>query len=159
VRDGGNQLARDLRRVGQLARIMDTAIEIPIIRVRLGLDALLGLVPGAGDAVSAGLAAYPVVVALRHRLPGSVIARLMANIAFDALAGTVPLLGDLFDVGFKANVRNQRLIERYADEPARTGRASRLFGWLVVAAGTLIVIALLTLSVWIVRSAVDAFWT
>jgi hypothetical protein len=135
---------------------MDTAIELPIIRVRLGADALLGLFPGAGDAVSAGVAAYPVIVAVRHRLPRSIVLRLVGNIALDALAGTVPLLGDLFDIGFKANVRNQRLIERFAEQPVRMARESRFVLWLIVGGVTVLVLALVALGIWIVSGAFDA---
>ena len=148
-------LHRDLQRVRALARILDTAIAIPGTRVRLGADALLGLIPGAGDALSAGIAAYPVLVAVRHRLPRTVVLRLMGNIALDALAGSVPLLGDLFDIGFKANVRNQRLIERYAAEPTSTARESRVVLWLIVGGMALLVGGLIALSVWIVSGAFD----
>ncbi len=148
-------LNRDLARVRTLARILDTAISIPGTRVRLGADALLGLLPGAGDALGAGLAAYPVVVALRHRLPRTVVLRLLGNIALDALAGTVPVLGDLFDIGFKANVRNQRLIERYAEAPISAARESRVVLWLIVGGMTLLIVGLIALSFWIVSGAFD----
>ena len=138
-----------------LARILDTAITIPGTRVRFGADAILGLVPGAGDALSAGIAAYPVLVAVRHRLPRTVVLRLMGNIALDALAGSVPVLGDLFDIGFKANVRNQRLIERYAAEPTTTAHESRVVLWLIVGGMALLVGGLIALSVWIVSGAFD----
>ncbi len=143
-------LSRDLQRVRRLARLLDTAVRIPIIGVRFGLDALLGLVPGAGDAVSAVIAGYPVLIAARHRLPATLIVRMLGNIALDAVAGVVPVLGDLFDIGFKANVRNQRLIERYAERPAGTERASRALIWLACGGVILIVVALIALARWIV---------
>ncbi len=145
-----SELNRDVQRVRQLARVLDTAIEIPFIRVRLGADALLGLFPGAGDAVSAGLAAYPVIVAVRHRLPRTLVVRLLGNIALDAIVGTVPVIGDVFDIGFKANARNHRLLERFAEQPARAGRESRVLLWLVIGAMILLITALAALSVWIV---------
>ena len=145
-----SELDRDIQRVRQLARVLDTAIEIPVIRVRLGADALLGLVPGAGDAVSAGLAAYPVIVAVRHRLPRTLVVRLLGNIALDAIVGTVPLIGDLFDIGFKANARNHQLLVRYAEQPLRAGRESRVLLWLAIGAMILLITALAALSVWIV---------
>jgi len=76
----------------------------------------------------------------------------MGNIALDALAGTVPVLGDLWDIGFKANVRNPRLIERYADKPAHTPRESRLVLWLIVGGIGMIVAALLALTIWIISA-------
>jgi hypothetical protein len=135
---------------------MDSAVEIPGTRVRLGADALLGLLPGAGDAVSAGIAAYPVVVALRHRLPRALVLRLMGNIALDALAGSVPILGDLFDIGFRANIRNQRLIEHYAAQPARTARESKVVLGLIVAGMVLVIGGVLGLSIWIVSALLGA---
>ena len=144
-----SELDRDVQRVRRLARVLDTAIEIPVIRVRLGADALLGLFPGAGDALSAGLAAYPVIVAVRHRLPRTLVVRLLGNIALDAIVGTVPLIGDLFDIGFKANARNHRLLVRYAEQPVRAGRESRVLLWLAIGAMILLITALAALSVWI----------
>jgi len=116
------------------------------------LDALLGLVPGAGDAVSAVLSGYPVLIAARHRLPAAVIVRMLGNIALDAIAGSLPVLGDLFDIGFKANVRNQRLIERYAERPARTARSSATLVWLAMSGVILIVVALIAFGLWIVST-------
>jgi len=145
-------LSRDLQRVRRLTRVLDTAVRIPIVGVRFGLDALLGLVPGAGDAVSAVLSGYPVLIAARHRLPATVIVRMLGNIALDAIAGSLPVLGDLFDIGFKANVRNQRLIERYAERPARTARSSATLVWLAMSGVILIVVALIAFGLWIVST-------
>jgi hypothetical protein len=145
-------LSRDLQRVRRLTRVLDTAVRIPIVGVRFGLDALLGLVPGAGDAVSAVLSGYPVLIAARHRLPAAVIVRMLGNIALDAIAGSLPVLGDLFDIGFKANVRNQRLIERYAERPARTARSSATLVWLAMSGVILIVVALIAFGLWIVST-------
>lgn len=145
-----SEFSRDLQRVRRLARLLDTAVRIPIVGVRFGLDAILGLVPGAGDAVSAVLSGYPVLIAARHRLPPTVIVRMLGNIALDAIAGSLPLLGDLFDIGFKANIRNQRLIERYAEHPARTALTSGALIWLAISGVTLIVVGLIAVVLWIV---------
>lgn len=144
------ELERDLERARNLARLLDSAIGVPVIGVRLGLDSLLGLLPGVGDAMGAVLGGYPVLLAIKHRLPAFVVARLLANIALDALLGAVPIIGDAFDVGFKSNLRNQRIIERYAMEPARTTRTSKRLMLLAIAALVLIVVALLALTIWIV---------
>jgi len=148
--DATRELNRDLQRANRLARLLDSAVEIPVIGVRLGADALFGLLPGVGDATSALLGAYPVLLALRHRLPPFVVARLLGNIALDATLGSVPIIGDIFDIGFKSNLRNQRLIERYAREPARTTQSSK--GLMVAAIGGLVLIAgaVAALAVWIV---------
>lgn len=148
---GDTDLERDLGRVRTLARVLDTAVGIPGTRVRFGLDALIGLVPGAGDVVSALLAGYPVMVALRHRLPRWVLLRMLGNVLLDATLGTIPLLGDLFDVAFKANVRNEKLLQRYASRPERTTRESAVvLGVLATAAG-LTLVGVLVLAVWLVQ--------
>jgi uncharacterized protein DUF4112 len=153
------ELSRDLQRADRLARLLDSAIRIPVIGVRLGADALLGLVPGGGDAVAALLGAYPIVLAVRHRLPHVLVLRLLGNIAVDAIFGSIPIIGDLFDIGFKSNLRNQRLIERYATEPARTTRSSQGIVWIAVGGIALIVAGLLALTIWLVSQGLSRITT
>lgn len=99
---------------------MDTAYRIPGTRVRFGLDALIGLVPGVGDLASAALSGYLIYEARRFGLPRSAILRMIGNVAVDAAFGAVPLLGDAADVYWKANVRNLRILRRHmASEDAR----------------------------------------
>jgi hypothetical protein len=100
-----------LRRLARLARLLDARWGIPGTPWRFGLDGLLGLIPGAGDVAGAALSAY--IVWEAHRLGASklTIARMIANVGIEALIGVVPVLGDLFDVAFKANIRNLRLLE------------------------------------------------
>jgi hypothetical protein len=96
-------------------RFMDSAFAVPGTRLRLGLDAIIGfLLPGAGDAISAASHVALLLAAFRARVPGVVIARMVLNVAIDALAGVIPFAGDAFDVVWKANVRNLELIEREA---------------------------------------------
>jgi hypothetical protein len=104
-------MARNLER---LAWLMDRAFHIPGTRITMGLDALLGLIPGAGDVLTGLVQTGLVLVALSHyKVPRSVATRMMANVLIDTAVGTIPLLGDLFDVGFKANTRNVQLLEAY----------------------------------------------
>lgn len=119
-----------LAHLRQLANVLDTAIRVPGTNIRLGLDALLGLVPGVGD-VTTGLAALFVILsAARMGVPAPVLARMIANVAIDTAIGTIPLLGDLFDVGWKANSRNVALAEGYIrapeEERRRTERTTKL---------------------------------
>jgi len=105
--------------VRSLVRLMDDAFVIPGTSIRIGWDAILGLVlPAAGDAVTAVSQVALLIAAVRARAPGIVIARMVFNVAIDSLVGSVPLLGDLFDVGFKANRRNLQLLERLERTPA-----------------------------------------
>jgi PPE-repeat protein len=103
-----------LRWLERAAWLLDDAIRVPILNRRIGLDPLIGLIPGAGDTVAALMAATTLLSALKHGVPGVTIARMGVNIALDYLIGLVPLLGDLGDFAFKANRRNLELLRRHA---------------------------------------------
>ena len=124
-----------------LARLMDSAIAIPGTNIRLGLDAVIGLIPGLGDMAGAAMSGYIVVAAARLGVPAPVLVRMVGNIAIDGVVGSVPLLGDLFDVGWRANIRNTDLIERHMNNPVATKRAS-----MGVVAGIVLVLVLLTIG-------------
>lgn len=104
----------ELRWLERAAWLLDDAIRVPILNRRIGLDPLLGLLPGAGDTVAALMAATTLLSALKHGVPGITIARMGVNIALDYVIGLVPLLGDLGDFAFKANRRNLELLRRHA---------------------------------------------
>src|SRR5438046_2681126 len=101
----------ELKRTRALARALDTAIGVPGTNVRLGLDAILGLIPGAGDVVTGALSGYIVLVAVRGGAPRPVVWRMLGNIGIDTLVGSVPVFGDLFDVAYKSNIKNVELLE------------------------------------------------
>lgn len=102
----------DLRLSRQLARLMDDLVTVPGTRVALGLDALIGLVPGIGDLVGSTLSGAIVYDAVRCRVPVPTLARMGANLLLDAVLGLVPFAGDLLDVAHRANRKNLRLLER-----------------------------------------------
>ena len=134
-----NQPATDrTARLQRVAHVLDDLFRIPGTNFRFGLDALIGLLPGGGDVAGGVMSAYTLLVATRVGAPISVLLRMGGNIAIDAIVGAVPLLGDLFDAGFKANRRNVDLLQRYIDQPAPTRRGSR-----IVVAGILLVLVLL----------------
>ncbi|HYF15366.1 MAG TPA: DUF4112 domain-containing protein [Phycisphaerales bacterium] len=108
--------AAAIRRVYGLARFLDNAIQIPGTNQRVGFDALIGLIPAAGDVISTGLALYIVVEAHRLGASGSVVARMIANIALDLLVGAIPGIGDVADVFIKANQRNVALLAKTLGE-------------------------------------------
>jgi hypothetical protein len=104
-----------------LAKLLDRAVRIPGTNVRLGLDALLGLIPGGGDLAGAIFSGYLILLGSRMGLPSHVMMRMIANVAIDTIVGTVPILGDLFDVAWKSNTRNLALLEQFADSPTPPG--------------------------------------
>ena len=123
-----------------IAHLWDELIRIPVIGRRIGLDALIGLVPGVGDAAAAVVASWAVVVAVRLGVPASVLVRMIGNIALDTIVGSIPLLGDLFDMGWRAQRRNVQLLERWLDTPHAVQRSSRivLIGLVVSAVGVVV---------------------
>jgi hypothetical protein len=102
----------------------------------VGIDPLLGLLPGVGDWMGWAAATHLVVAAARLGAPTPVILRMAGNALVDAVVGSIPILGDVFDLGWKANRRNLVLLERVVADPAATARASRLMVGTVLA-GTL----------------------
>jgi hypothetical protein len=105
--------------------LLDSAVGVPGTRIRFGLDSLLGLVPGLGDLAGMALSGYLVMLGGRLGVPSTVLARMLANVAIDTVGGTVPVIGDLFDVAWKSNMRNVTLLERAIGAPAATRRANR----------------------------------
>ena len=148
-RAGGRATDADAHLAGArvLARLLDDAIPIPGTSYRIGIDPLLGLVPGIGDLLGALLSTWLLVVASRLGAPPSVLARMGLNVAIDAIVGAIPFAGDLFDAGWKANLRNLRLMETWVARPAPTRRAS---GALVagIALAILVAVAAVLFATW-----------
>jgi Domain of unknown function (DUF4112) len=109
---GGDQEAA-LRRVARLAYWLDDRFRIPGTSRRVGLDGLLGLIPGIGDTATTLVAAYIVIEAARMGVPKRTIARMLGNVGVDYVIGLVPLAGDLADLAWKANRRNARLLQEH----------------------------------------------
>ena len=134
----GTVAPQHVQRARALAKLLDNALPIPGTGMRVGLDPLLGLVPGLGDLVGAGVSGYILLLAAQAGAPKSVLVRMLGNVALDSLVGSVPALGDLFDFAFKSNARNMQLLERYTEAPVDTQRASK---------GVVLVIVLLALLI------------
>ena len=112
------------RELQALANWMDSAFEIPGLGIRFGLDSLLGLVPGLGDTVTSFISLYLVAAASRFGMSRVTLIRMTMNVAIDWLLGSIPLVGDLFDVYWKANQMNMALLRRHlATEPSVRRRA------------------------------------
>ena len=108
------ELERDLERVRALARLMDAQFEVA--GVKFGLDSLIGLVPVAGDIATAIVGLYPILIAKKHNLSRVTRLRMAANFAIDLAIGAVPVAGDVFDVAYKANLKNLALLEREVEK-------------------------------------------
>lgn len=138
-----------LRRLRSLGRLLDDSIPIPGTRRRVGVDALIGLVPGVGDSAGALLSTYIIVQAARLGAPRATLLRMAGNVALEAGVGVIPVFGDLFDAGWKANLRNLALLQAHLDRPDTVGRASRRWVIATVAGLLLLLLALGGLTLWI----------
>ncbi len=112
-----------LERVASLAKLMDSQFRIPGTDLRFGLESVVGLLPVGGDAVGFLASAGLVLTMARHGASPQLVARMLINVAVDAFVGAIPLLGDLFDIVYKANNRNVRLLEAYYAEGKYRGSA------------------------------------
>jgi len=141
-----------LRRLDKLAQLLDTIIPIPGTRFRIGLDGLLGLIPGVGDTLGAVFSAYIIFEAARLGFPKSTLLRMVGNVAVETLVGAVPILGDIFDIAWKANVRNLALLRAHRVEVARRDeRSPRQIMSLFVVVMVLTIIGLIALSIFALR--------
>ncbi len=102
-----------LQRLRRLAWLIDGAFGLPGTRFRFGLNSVLGLLPVGGDALLGAISLYIVYEAAQLGVPGPQLARMVANVAVEMVGGSVPVLGDLFDMALKANLRNMAIIERH----------------------------------------------
>lgn len=145
-----------LVRLRRYAQWLDAGITIPGLGWRIGVESLLGLFPGFGDAAGAGLSGWIFVEAARRGASSVTLSRIAANIAIDALVGAVPIAGDFFDFAWKANLKNVELLERHNASPAVAHRADRRFVTLLtvgvvvacavpIAGGFLLLVKLLSL--------------
>jgi hypothetical protein len=114
-------------RLNRLAWLLDSSIPIPGTGLSIGLDALIGLFPVLGDLIGVVLSGY--IIAEAHRLGASraVLARMAFNVAVEGIVGMVPVAGDVFDAGWKANQRNVRLLDAWLARRRKAERGSRLF--------------------------------
>ena len=111
-------------RLDALARLVDSAVRIPGTNVVMGLDALLGLLPVVGDAVSGAVASYIIWEARRLSAPRGLVARMAINTTIDTVLGSIPIVGDVFDVAYKSNLKNVSLLKHHAEKHGkRYGRA------------------------------------
>ena len=123
--------AASLRRLRRISHLLDNAIPIPGTKYRIGLDPILGLIPGGGDLIGSIFAGYVVFKSAQMGVPQETLVKMAANIVFDTVAGTVPVAGDLLDVAWKANVKNIELLDAHLGSPEPAGKKA---DWLFVVA-------------------------
>ncbi len=135
------------QRLHRLAWALDNSIPVPGLGgYRIGVDGLIGLVPGIGDAVGALLSSYILAEAVRLGAPKTVLLRMYANMLVDSVVGLIPLAGDVFDVTWKANLRNVNLLDTYLDNPPRATTTSRWFVLGFMAAVLLLLVVIVGLA-------------
>lgn len=131
---GAPEAGSRLARVNRLAWLLDNSIRVPGTDFRIGLDALLGLLPGGGDVAGVLFSGYIVLEAARMGVPGRTLFLMVSNIAVEALVGAVPVAGDLFDAAWKANLRNAALLNAWLDVPGVPAAPSRAPVFIALAA-------------------------
>jgi hypothetical protein len=149
------------RSLDQLSRAMDGLFRVPGTGWRIGLDALVGLIPGVGDFATTAVSFYILAAGVRYRVPKVTLLRMASNIAVDYLLGAVPVVGDLFDAAWKSNQMNVELLRQRASVPAEEARHGRLSDWLFLGVIMLVLLVLLAgsvaLSLWLLAKFVGLF--
>lgn len=138
---------RSLRQLRALARLLDSSVPLPG-GYRIGLDGIIGLIPGFGDAVGASLSAYIIWRAAQVGASWTTLLRMTGNALIDGFVGSIPILGDLFDFVFKANQRNMELLEASLNKPPARGSAQqrlRVVAFIILA----VMVALVVLSIYL----------
>ncbi len=120
-----------LERLRYLSNIWDNALSVPGTKLRVGLESIIGLLPFGGDLIGLLLSCYILFHAIQFKLPKTILVRMVANILIDAVAGVVPIFGDLFDTAWKANTRNVDLLEAHLQKPTLSHSANRKFLFLL----------------------------
>ncbi len=135
---------RGLKDIEYLAKLMDNRFRIPGTNIRFGLDALIGLVPGVGDLSTFAVSGYMLMIMARNGASGYLLARMVLNVLIDTLIGAIPLLGDLFDVAFKANIRNMKLMHQHYAEGRHVGSA-----WKIIFPVLIVLLAIIIGVIWV----------
>jgi hypothetical protein len=137
-----------------LAELLDSRFKIPGTKIRFGLDPILGLLPGAGDLFTGIISFYFLILAAMQGGRIYVLARMFMNIMMDILIGSIPVLGEFFDVYWKANLRNARILDELQQNPDKTIGESRFWIWFVVILFLALLTAIILLIGWLIAELV-----
>lgn len=143
-----------LKRRHGLAWLLDSSIPIPG-GYRIGLDGIIGLIPGVGDAIGGGLSSWILYQAYKQDVPKMVLVRMVINVIIDGALGAIPILGDIFDFYWKANLRNINLLDRYKRNPDKTYQRSTVANFFFLAG----VVAVVVLVIFAVIALLELLWT
>ena len=133
-----------------LAKILDTTVKIPGTPFYLGLDPLLGLIPGIGDVLANLIGTVILILAARLQVPQIVIVRMSLNLLINGTIGTIPILGDLFSVWFRSHARNADLLRRAATQPYRETQQARLYVAGIIGGTVVLLFLAIAAVLWIV---------
>jgi NAD/NADP transhydrogenase beta subunit len=134
----------------KLAEILDSKFKIPNTNIRFGIDPILGLIPGAGDWLAGIISLYILIQAALQGGGTLVLSRMFINILLDVLIGAIPVIGEIFDVYWKSNIRNAKILQELRSNPEKTTTENRLWVWLVVVQFVILIFGTLFLLTWLV---------
>ena len=134
----------------EFAKLLDSKFTIPGTNIRFGIDPIVGLIPGAGDVLAGGISLYFLIQAALLQAKASVLGRMFINILLDVLIGSIPVLGEVFDVYWKANLRNAHILDELQKDPKKTTTESLLWIWFVVIQLIAILVSIILLIGWLI---------
>lgn len=140
-----------LQRLRQLSYLWDNSFAIPGTNFRVGLEALIGLLPFGGDILGMAFSTYILLQAAQMGLPKRILMRMVFNVVLDGVAGSVPILGDLFDSTWKANTKNVNLLEAHLRSPQQSRNASKWFFVLPLVVLLLVIVTVSAVGVFVIR--------
>lgn len=137
------QKHKGLKQLEVLAKLMDAQFRFPGTNFRFGLDGIIGLIPGAGDLSTFAVSGYMLWIMAQNGASGYILTRMVVNVLIDAIVGAIPVIGDIFDMTFKANMRNLRLMQQYYQEGRHRGSA-----WRVIVPILIILFLIIATLIW-----------
>ena len=140
-----------MKHIALLTKLMDKQFRLPGTNFRFGLDGLIGLIPGAGDVTTLAVSCYLLALMAKNGASGYVMARMVLNVAIDAVVGSIPLVGDLFDFAFKANSKNLRLMQEHYMEGRHRGSA-----WKVIIPIVILLLLIMIGAIWLVAKIISS---
>ena len=147
---------KNIKQLERWAWLLDNSIPIPGTSIKMGLDSLIGLIPGIGDITGGALSSYILLQAVSSGVAPVVIARMAVNIMFDTIIGMIPIVGDIFDITFKANLRNIELMANYYNSPREAVKRNTLSIVMIsiafISALSLIIWVAVNLLVWFINA-------